>query len=521
MPQKIQNNSKSHKLRIITKSPHFSWMVLAFFMFVFGAIGGYILLTSHAAPTPPAVYTTTPGSFLAPNTNFSVQIRENSGTTTVNAIQANLSYPTGLLTLVSVDLTGSAFGTTAQNTSGSGAISLGLGTCGGCAAVSGDQLVATLNFKTAATGGAATVAFTSGTLLVNSTTNTDLLGGLGATAGFTVNVDTTAPTASITSPANGATLAAGSTVNVTASASDNNLVSSVDFYVDGTKVSTDTASPYTYSWNTSSLSLGSHTLQAKATDPAGNVGSSAVTTVTLADQTPPTVSITGPANNSTQKGTVTVNVTAADNTGGTGISKVEFYVDGVLKATNTASPYSFSWDTTTATNASHALTAKAYDGASNVTTSGTVNIIVDNSPPTTPGSFAASGITTGSVNLSWTASSDNNAVTGYRLTRNGTTIATLGSTTLSYSDTNLASSTAFTYTVVALDAAGNASTAATVSATTLTPKPGDINGDNQVNALDLSLLLSAWNTNNAPSDLNHDGTVNVLDLSILLSHWGT
>ena len=50
--------------------------------------------------------------------------------------------------------------------------------------------------------------------------------------------------------------------------------------------------------------------------------------------------------------------------------------------------------------------------------------------------------------------------------------------------------------------------------------PGDLNNDNTVNGLDLSLLLTAWGTNNTNDDINNDGIVNGLDLSILLSHWG-
>jgi len=49
---------------------------------------------------------------------------------------------------------------------------------------------------------------------------------------------------------------------------------------------------------------------------------------------------------------------------------------------------------------------------------------------------------------------------------------------------------------------------------------GDLNHDGTVNVLDLSILLSAWGTNNATADLNSDGTVTVLDLSVMLSHWG-
>ncbi len=58
------------------------------------------------------------------------------------------------------------------------------------------------------------------------------------------------------------------------------------------------------------------------------------------------------------------------------------------------------------------------------------------------------------------------------------------------------------------------------SSTTPTPKPGDTNGDNLVNIVDLSTVLSKWNTNFTSADFNKDGTVNVFDLSILLSNYG-
>jgi hypothetical protein len=49
---------------------------------------------------------------------------------------------------------------------------------------------------------------------------------------------------------------------------------------------------------------------------------------------------------------------------------------------------------------------------------------------------------------------------------------------------------------------------------------GDINQDGTVNAIDLSLLVSRWNTNDPDADLNNDGTVNAIDLSLLVSNWG-
>lgn len=59
----------------------------------------------------------------------------------------------------------------------------------------------------------------------------------------------------------------------------------------------------------------------------------------------------------------------------------------------------------------------------------------------------------------------------------------------------------------------------TPTGTTCT-KTGDLNCDNQIGILDLSILLSNWNTTNAIADINKDGNVTILDLSIMLSNWG-
>jgi hypothetical protein len=52
-------------------------------------------------------------------------------------------------------------------------------------------------------------------------------------------------------------------------------------------------------------------------------------------------------------------------------------------------------------------------------------------------------------------------------------------------------------------------------------KVGDLNGDNSVNILDLSILLARWNTTDAAADLNDDNVVGIVDLSMFLSRWGT
>ena len=98
------------------------------------------------------------------------------------------------------------------------------------------------------------------------------------------------------------------------------------------------------------------------------------TTIQTADTAPPTVAIASPTGG-TVSGIVPVNVNAADNVG---VTKVELYVGGVLLATDTLAPWSFSWDTTKKANGTYAVNARAYDAAGHVTASASVNITVSN-----------------------------------------------------------------------------------------------------------------------------------------------
>jgi hypothetical protein len=84
--------------------------------------------------------------------------------------------------------------------------------------------------------------------------------------------DTTPPSVSLTTPTSGATVSG--TTNITASASDNVGVAGVQFRLDGIALATDTAAPYTYSWNTTQAVNGTHTLVAVAHDAAGKYATS-------------------------------------------------------------------------------------------------------------------------------------------------------------------------------------------------------------------------------------------------------
>ena len=80
-----------------------------------------------------------------------------------------------------------------------------------------------------------------------------------------------APVVEITNPADGSFVSG--TVNITADATDDNEVDSVQFYIDDTLRSTSTAEPYTYAWETTGLeNNSSHTIYARAYDAAENEG---------------------------------------------------------------------------------------------------------------------------------------------------------------------------------------------------------------------------------------------------------
>jgi hypothetical protein len=108
------------------------------------------------------------------------------------------------------------------------------------------------------------------------------------------------------------------------------------------------------------------------------------------DTTAPTVSISAPTAGATVSGTTTISATASDNVG---VTSVGFYVDSTLKSTDTASPYSYSWVTTSYTNGAHSIYAIAYDAAGNSKTSTSVSVTVSNTVtiPTLTSGVATSG----------------------------------------------------------------------------------------------------------------------------------
>jgi subtilisin family serine protease len=172
--------------------------------------------------------------------------------------------------------------------------------------------------------------------------------------------DTAPPKVSISSPGAGTTVSG--TVPVSAAATDDTGVTSVALYRDGLLVGSDATAPYGFSWNTSQVGNGSHTLVAVAYDAAGNAGTSAAVTVTVqnaTDAVSPTVSITSLSGSGKW---LKIGVAASDNVG---VARVEIYVDGKRVATDSAAPYAFSINVKSYAPGWHTVQARAFDAAGN------------------------------------------------------------------------------------------------------------------------------------------------------------
>ncbi|MBC7708119.1 carbohydrate-binding protein [Polaromonas sp.] len=141
---------------------------------------------------------------------------------------------------------------------------------------------------------------------------------------------------------------------------------------------------HTWSWNNGTVSwsnwqsYGQDTagsFSATGTPPAApvlTVGPQATATpIPAADITPPTTSLTNPANGATISGSVSVTATATDNVS---VTSLEYLLDGVIKGTGAT----HTLNTTTIANGAHTIQFKAYDAAGNIGASPVVSVTVNN-----------------------------------------------------------------------------------------------------------------------------------------------
>lgn len=129
-------------------------------------------------------------------------------------------------------------------------------------------------------------------------------------------------------------------------------------------------------------------LSPKQSDLLGARGKS-VRPGTGGDVTPPTVTITSPANGATVSGAVSIQVSASDNVG---VTSVSLSISGTVIGTLNSAPYDFSWNTTTFPDGSYTLVANATDAAGNTNSYTSIvskNVAITTLPPTTlPASYS-------------------------------------------------------------------------------------------------------------------------------------
>jgi fibronectin type 3 domain-containing protein len=184
------------------------------------------------------------------------------------------------------------------------------------------------------------------------------------------------------------------------------------------------------------------------------------------DRTPPVVTATSPEDGATVGGTVPVTGSASDEEG---VESVDLLVDGdaVLSSpTDADGAVSFDWNSLSVASGTHTLRLRASDAAGNVGQSGQVSVTVGNTDteaPTPPPALSGTWSRPSQAALTWSGSSDNGAVTGYRIYRDDVLLATVGPNVRSHSDAGLENLTTYIYKVTALDAAGNESEPSEVS----------------------------------------------------------
>jgi hypothetical protein len=115
------------------------------------------------------------------------------------------------------------------------------------------------------------------------------------------------------------------------------------------------------------------TVKYRAWDNANNVEPTNSQLVRI-DLAAPTAAVTAPATGATVSGTVQLQATASDT--GSGVARVEFYVDGTLQGTSTSAPYKVAWNTRKASKGTHTITAVAVDNAGNRGTSAAITVTV-------------------------------------------------------------------------------------------------------------------------------------------------
>jgi chitodextrinase len=242
-------------------------------------------------------------------------------------------------------------------------------------------------------------------------------------------------------------------VSLSWDASGSPLVTGYDVYQDGSGIGSTAATAYTVS----GLHCGQmYSVGVDSVDLLGNRSAPAI----LEAQTkrcPDTQAPSAPANLTATATRRTISLSWSASTDNVGVAGYTLYSNGTQVATQTGTSYAYGG---LRCGTSYTLAVDAYDAGGNhsARTSGTftTSACPDTQAPTAPTGLAATSTGQTSLDVAWSASTDNVGVAGYTVYRDGTQIGTQTGTSITMSD--LTCGATYTVGVDAYDAAGNHST---------------------------------------------------------------
>jgi fibronectin type 3 domain-containing protein len=313
---------------------------------------------------------------------------------------------------------------------------------------------------------------------------------------FAGNQSSSSPTASVTTPACGDSIAPTTPGNFVAFATDcrtaylawnaatdsgGSGLKGYNIYRNGAFL----AQVGSASSNSLDSTLTASTTYSYAVSSVDNAGNESPRSVTLSVMTPacpdnvaPTTP-TGVAAASTDCSTVTVSWSPSIDSGGSGLRSYNVYRNGAFLKTVMA-PGTSATDTAISPSVSYSYALTAVDYAGNVSSMSSPASItpppcLDIIPPTVPANVTATVMLCTQIDVKWNASSDTGTgVKGYRIYRDGSFVKEVLSPAISWSDTTVSGATTCSYIVTAFDNAGNvsassgAASATTPSCTTAT-----------------------------------------------------
>src|SRR5579862_502316 len=291
---------------------------------------------------------------------------------------------------------------------------------------------------------------TSGTYSLTAKAYDDRRAATTSSAVSTTVVDNKPPSIVLTSPSPGTFAAAGSTVTISATATDvDGTVGRVEFFDGAASVGDVPRAPFQLNWTASSP--GSHTISAIATDDRGATTRSQ--NVDIIVGAAPAVVVTGPAFCSVIDGPVDVVVSGDASSASGTIASVEFFDNGVSIGTSILPP----WRTVVvqAAAGAHSITAKAIDDHGQATTSraSTFTIRAPNQPPTVTLTAPTEGTRFkfgAAINIAATASDSDGTIAAVEFRLDSATGALTGRSTAAPYATTWTNVAAGSYAIVAV-----------------------------------------------------------------------